>query len=1019
MSELCVILGNGPSLKGFDLHRLAGVTSLGMNAAYRYWDQIDWYPDYYACLDDQLILSHHDEIYRLWKEGRIQKFFLHSGFYDFHPDCIGRPEFHSLDQVLPHWYNKRGKKQGWEDLTQHPAFLTSDTTKITTGAFATRFGAFMGHSRLALMGIDLKYVEILPEAEKTEGVGLVIKQTPKSNPNYFFDGYQQAGDKYNIPNPDVHNNRLHIESFRLIPVDFALTGQQTEIFNTNPNSLLEDEKVFALHSIGEMLVPHKLGAVVVPTTQFEIDAVLRNFEIWGQPGWAPLHQNDTDNRCALVFMFNNDQSREHEATIRAKFAETRMKRYFSYLGFKYLGLEGDDDKYERDYSKKVGSQGYKSGPNNQFFHTMQEARDLGIYAFQMETDCVPLRSGWLSVLRTLCAEAEPFWILGSRYHGVETLSPAFKDHLNGNAVYATGDPGFQRFLDEFWEPRTRQMVAGVDRRLAYDCILEKVFTEQRDSDPEVAALLETHGDKFRATQYILNISGKRDLEDLAPTYRRDLLKTFPDAYVLHNRTAQKRTTEEVAVLRAAQREEEARYPRLLILDMTAMGNGTATGEVKSTLLGGWPRERLVQVARHGSTGLGLIRPGPNGSYPMTVVTPDEAAAAIDDFAPDVILYRQVPDVPALHAFAMQTIERLNRPLVTWMMDDWPEVVAGKDPEQWKTLGPDLEMLLERSAVRLSICDAMSGAFAQRYGHRFEAFANAVDPADWGQTPRSSARTGLLIRYAGGLAPNMNRNSVLRVARAVEILAQQGYDISFEINTASWWHDQSRDLFADFAHTRLETTRRSSADYRRWLQEADVVLIAYSFDDETLRYVRYSMANKMPECLASGAVLLAHGASGIATIDYLRQSNDAVVVTERSEQAVMDKLKWLLDTPDALARLSEQGRARAFEHHNLHTLREKLRQAIVQAAAEPRLAPELIRVSQPVLAALMDRSEAGRSLLSYCAMALMLDRLAFLERLRGDAVLQAAIDRALGGLPESDTLRRHFLRLQPQAAGPKQ
>ena len=128
MTNLCVVMGNGPSLKGFDFKRLQGVASLGMNAAYRYWDEIDWYPSYYACLDDQMIESHHHQIYRLWQEGRIEQFFVHSSFFKHHPDCTCAPGFHTLDQVLPHWFENRGQAQGWADLSQHPAFKTSDTT---------------------------------------------------------------------------------------------------------------------------------------------------------------------------------------------------------------------------------------------------------------------------------------------------------------------------------------------------------------------------------------------------------------------------------------------------------------------------------------------------------------------------------------------------------------------------------------------------------------------------------------------------------------------------------------------------------------------------------------------------------------------------------------------------------------------------------------------------------------------------------------------------------------------------
>ena len=50
-SDTLVVLGNGPSLEGFDFARLRPFDVIGMNAAYRYWDEIGWYPTYYICLD--------------------------------------------------------------------------------------------------------------------------------------------------------------------------------------------------------------------------------------------------------------------------------------------------------------------------------------------------------------------------------------------------------------------------------------------------------------------------------------------------------------------------------------------------------------------------------------------------------------------------------------------------------------------------------------------------------------------------------------------------------------------------------------------------------------------------------------------------------------------------------------------------------------------------------------------------------------------------------------------------------
>ena len=381
---------------------------------------------------------------------------------------------------------------------------------------------------------------------------------------------------------------------------------------------------------------------------------------------------------------------------------------------------------------------------------------------------------------------------------------------------------------------------------------------------------------------------------------------------------------------ANQELQDSKYPRLLIIDMTAMGNATATGEVKATLLADWPKERLLQVSRHGKDGLALTSLKDAGVYQNVPVQADAAREAVEDFCPDVILYRMVPKVPWLHEFGMQIIQRLNRPLVTWLMDDWPADLAQSGAEEWKLLAPDLTTLLERSALRLSICDSMSQAFHARYGRSFKAFANGVNPVEWPALRHHKARR-LLLRYSGGLAKNMTLDSVLRIARVVESLAQQGHDISLEINTQTWWHEASKDFFKGLEHTTIEIVPRMPEDYRAWLAGADVAVIAYNHDDETLRYVRYSMANKIPECLASGAVVFAHGPRAIATIDYLASTEAAVVVEEPSEEAVASALLALLENPARRNALARLGRRIAFERHNLIDLREDLRAAIVQAA----------------------------------------------------------------------------------------
>lgn len=1020
----CVILGNGPSLKGFDFKRLNQCSSVGMNAAYRFWDTIDWYPTYYTCLDDQLIQTHHGRIYDMWKAGRIRHFYLEGGFFDLHPDCIGAAGMTSLDQTVKVLHDRRGHSQGW-DLIDHPAFRTHDHNKITTGAYAIRFATWLGYKRIGIAGVDLKYVEILPEAEAADGYSLKMKSTPKVNPNYFFDGYQQAGDRYNIPNPEVHQNRLHIDSFHVLAKDFADNKVNSSLLNTNPNSLLQEERVVPLCSMDRLLQQEGISAVVVPTNILEKQAILDNFRIWADPAYAPVAEPIEASRPTLAFYFNNDTGRSLEDEIRTAYADTGMERYFSGLEFEYLGLTGDRDLYERDYTKTVGEHGYKSGPNNQFFETMRRSACHGTYVFQMETDCAPLGPDWLAAMDKDVREQGPLWVLGSRYHGVHPLEPAFRFHLNGNAIYAVGDPGFQEFLEAFWESWTWRLVAEADPRLAYDCILEKVFNELGNESGVEATRIRAYA-MLRDTTTVLNISGRRDLGDgLAADYETRLKKQFPKAKLLHNRTAQQRVIAKV---------DSPSHPRMIMIDMTVMGNGTATGEIKSNLAHAWPAERLMQLGVHGKDGLVLVNRGENGLYRQEVVDREAAFERINAFEPDLVLYRPVPNVPWLHDAAMDLIEDLNKPVMTWIMDDWPADLAVNDPDQWADLKPDLEMLLQQSSERLSICEAMSKAMGERYGVPFTALANGVDPNDW-RTPPIHARKPLRVRYAGGLAGNMTRASLLRIARAVETLGESGQQIAFEINTQPWWYKESLGAFEEFQFTTVASEERSAIDYRVWLSQADFVVIAYNFDEQTLRYVRYSMANKMPECLASGAVLLAHGPQEAATIEYLAGKDIASVITEQNEAAIEAELLRLIKDPAERNAIAERARNFVFEHHNIKKLRDTFRDLAAKAAkgVTPSLSPSTARVaddlparantrhnmlrSAQILPMRNSRPAAGRriDLLSLASgrsslhlvrafiVELALDRNATSARLASDPNLRTTIIHAIATIEDNDPL----------------
>ena len=163
------------------------------------------------------------------------------------------------------------------------------------------------------------------------------------------------------------------------------------------------------------------------------------------------------------------------------------------------------------------------------------------------------------------------------------------------------------------------------------------------------------------------------------------------------------------------------------------------------------------------------------------------------------------------------------------------------------------------------------AIALANGIEPEVFAAVRAAAAPKREERAREGGGLKVRYAGGLAPDMGLASLQALAGAVEGLA--GHGVTLEIKTSAFWMHQG-EAFAQSPATTVFTEEMSREAYQAWLAEADVVVIAYNFDSASLAYVRHSLANKLPECLASGAALLAIGPATAATMARLAEADCA-------------------------------------------------------------------------------------------------------------------------------------------------
>ena len=94
-----------------------------------------------------------------------------------------------------------------------------------------------------------------------------------------------------------------------------------------------------------------------------------------------------------------------------------------------------------------------------------------------------------------------------------------------------------------------------------------------------------------------------------------------------------------------------------------------------------------------------------------------------------------------------------------MMDDWPERLRRTNADEYAYLNAALRDLINKADKHLSICDAMSVAYEERYGKNWLPIANGVElkdfqTKDWDSRAPISKASPFTIRYMGALADDM-------------------------------------------------------------------------------------------------------------------------------------------------------------------------------------------------------------------------------------------------------------------------
>jgi len=514
------IVGNGPSVTESMISNLPDNRWLGMNSAYKYWSKINKYPRYYCCLDPVVVKSHADAIHNMVCNTEVQKFFLHEEFFDCYPNLKGSERIVSRSDFLAN----KGCRIGFSRLSLQ---------KQTTGALATRFAIEQGHDNLILIGVDCNYIEVINEAESSGGIELVVNQKVKKNPNYFFADYQSPGDKYQVPNPEQHSGNLHLQSFVALKNDIDFTEDGINVYVGVEQSLLAKNSIFPFNDYWKSIGHRRLQCVAVPITVREVDTFLGNVNLWLDSRFYPTVNPTAKGTVLHVFL---DQAHDNVVYEKLKSGLQRhlgLGNVFDEIKITFCNLPSEVNFYKKakDGNKEVN----KSGPNIFFLAVMAHCRKYA-FTFQMESDCIPLKAGWIDALdNECCSSGINSWIIGPEYFGPSRLRSSYCAHINGNAIYKTGDSGFVDFIDELFVPLLKEFISRGLYDLAYDTLLSVLMFNIDSIEPCQKERLLSSFAMLKYTNTIVNLGGGVETQNYSRLELSELIRSKPETFLLHGR----------------------------------------------------------------------------------------------------------------------------------------------------------------------------------------------------------------------------------------------------------------------------------------------------------------------------------------------------------------------------------------------------------------------------------------------------------------------------------------------------
>lgn len=251
-----------------------------------------------------------------------------------------------------------------------------------------------------------------------------------------------------------------------------------------------------------------------------------------------------------------------------------------------------------------------------------------------------------------------------------------------------------------------------------------------------------------------------------------------------------------------------------------------------------------------------------------------------EIQPDII-YSQLGHLE-FNYLILDIKSKFDLPLVIHIMDDWPEKSAsGIFKSYWQNkLRNSFIKILDITDELITISDPMRSEYQKRYNKGRYFFHNPIKllPDSNNESDNNIGRE-FSIGYFGRIGSS-NIHSILKTIDAIAELNNSGLQVTFDIYTPDVFAikktlNRNINIMKPIPHEQII----------KYMRKYKVLFLPLDFDQDSMKYAKYSFPTKASEYMVSGRLIVVFGPSGTTIVDHAKQYEWAVVVDKNDKHEI--------------------------------------------------------------------------------------------------------------------------------------